>query len=204
LKHFFFLYSNLFSGLWQSKVRDAVHLRQVKEVADRDMSMHIAQKYPLPPPISAFHEIKPQQTVMAKDSPNDVTMTEADVCDVRAEKRPRYDDMDSNCAKAPKLPAPLTEDVLCAAARELPAGPLAAFETCLSCWRRGRLGPSELVATARSFTAASPALRRLFASSSATPSTPMSELATPDQMRELAYLAAASAAASTSRPAVRA
>ena len=125
---------------------------------------------------------------------------------LRALKRSRCDDSEIiGCRKTLELPAPLTEDILSAAARELPAGPLAAFETCLRCWSRGRLGPSELVATARSFSAASPALRRLFASPVATPSQPVSELATPEQMRELAYLAAASAAtAAAARPAVKA
>ena len=112
----------------------------------------------------------------------------------------------------PALPAPLSEKALCAAARELTQGPLAALNACLRCWREGRLGPAELVATARSFAASSPALRGLFSpqltsAASAAAVVPMlpsaapaataeqSELATPEQMRELASLAAAATVA---------
>ncbi len=106
------------------------------------------------------------------------------------------------------LPAPITYTLLRAAARELPQGSLKAIEVCLRCWVENRLDDSELKATFRSFAGASRALRDVFLPSSPRPSTPRSadpssrqpggwgeqlasELATKEQMRDLAMTARA-------------
>jgi hypothetical protein len=187
--------NNFFIAL-QAQVRAEQLRKQQKEISDREISFKIAQKYPL-----AWSESN-------SGSATDVSST---CCTPDSECTPPPKRLRSDVAhilalrKGPQLPAPLTEAVICAAACELPQGPLASFESCLRCWGLGRLGPSELVATARSFAAASPALRRLFseadaAASAGAPSIGVSELATPEQMRELAYLAAAAAATSAATP----
>jgi len=180
----------------EGQVRAEMLRRKLKEESDREISFEIARKNPLawPEPNS--------------EAATDVSST---CCSPDSECTPPpkrlRNDMTHILAlrKGPQLPAPLTEAVICAAACELPQGPLASFESCLRCWGLGRLGPSELVATARSFAAASPALRRLFTETDATAAVGaltvgVSELATPEQMRELAYLAAAAAATSAAAP----
>ena len=180
----------------QSQVRAELQRKKQKEISDREISLEIARKNPL-----AWPE---PNSEMATDISSSCCTPDSDC--TPPPKRLRSD---VTCIlasrKGPQLPAPLTEAIICAAACELPQGPLASFESCLRCWGLGRLGPSELVATARSFAAASPALRRLFAEADAdaaagAPSVGVSELATPEQMRELAYLAAAAAATSAAAP----
>ena len=184
----FFLY-NLNLHFTQAKVKNEIKARHAKEIAERDLSLEIARKHPLTYNNSANKlvsksEINPQQSTDVDENAFE-----------SASKRQRLEEASgastSGLRKATELPAPLTQEVLFAALRELPAGPLAALKTCLSCWRHGRLASSELVSTARSFAAASPTLRQLFSSPKAAPLSIASELATPDQMRELALLAAA-------------
>ncbi len=180
----------------QSQVRAEMQLRKIKEESDREISLEIARKNPLAwPETNSETETDVSSTCCSPDSEctPPPKRLRGDVTHILALR------------KGPQLPAPLTEEVICAAANELPQGPLASFESCLRCWGLGRLGPSELVATARSFAAASPALRRLFseadaAAAAGATSAGVSELATPEQMRELAYLAAAAAATSAAAP----
>jgi hypothetical protein len=88
------------------------------------------------------------------------------------------------------LPAPLKRADLDAAYAQLPAGAEVAIEASINMWREKRLGLSEVMATVKSFESQSPVLARaLLPLSIKEPTAPIEcEVATPEQMRELAAL----------------
>ena len=89
------------------------------------------------------------------------------------------------------LPVPLSEEILQNATRELPQGSLAVIQRCIDCWTQRKLDDAELLSTVRSFSGASPLLKRLF-SACGEHSPAVEQIATSEEMRQLASLAAVS------------
>ena len=166
----------------QNRVVQIVDAHQTNDMKEREISRQIAGRYPLrSPPHGTCERLSSTPTLckeLCSDSPKN-ELPHPCSCD----------------AKAPlSFPPPLSADAIDAALSELPAGSGIALVTCVRCWRDGRLGADEVVATARSFAGASPALARALSAlaapaSPAAASAPRGEVATPEEMDELVRLA---------------
>jgi hypothetical protein len=164
----------------QNQVFRIVDAHQTNDLKEREISRQIAGRYPLRGPPHSACELLSSTPTICKEHSSDMKneLPHACTCDSKA---------------ALSFPPPLSADAIDAALSELPAGSGIALVTCVRCWRDGRLGADEVVATARSFAGASPALARALAALAAPASpaalSPRGEVATPEEMHELVRLA---------------
>jgi hypothetical protein len=157
----------------QSQMFKILQARQDSDTKEREISREIAQKYPLKSSAFTCHP------------PSTMEEISIDTC-----KSYNGETKTSICARRGKaLPSPLTSDVIAAALAELPPGASAALKTCVRCWHDGRLGADEVVGTARSFAGSSPTLSRALSRPAEPPCASCGEVATAEQMDELARLA---------------
>ena len=193
--------------------------RMIREKRDKrareyEISTEYARKFPIPLSVSAKSAETEAQS--AASSPHDsLEGSERAACssDETVASSPHETEsvgLDSEVRSSFKkaLPAPLTSMALRAAARELPRGSFMAIESCLRCWLECRLDDAELTATVRSFSGASRTLRETFKadapatlaaadsggrplprSGSATAQSCGDQLATAEQLRDLASTA---------------
>ena len=152
-----------------------IDTRQASDLKEREISRQIADQYPLNPP-SIFISVASSSPDQGIELP------------IGEDERAQF--CDELARRVKTFPLPLTSRVFAAALSELPSGASIALETCVRCWREGRLGADEVVSTARSFAGSSPTLSRaLAAPSAARPRSAGGEVATPEQMDELSRLA---------------
>jgi hypothetical protein len=196
----------------QEQVHQVLEERKQKRLREQYISLDFARKFPIAQPNS----VKSVET----DARSEVSTPRADgtrenspcQSDERMKIPPQLSPspvLEAKVSLKKPLPAPLSHALLRAAARELPQGSLKAIEVCLRCWLENRLDDSELTATVRSFASASRALRDVFLLSSPQsprPAEPTSgrslqrassstgcgeqQVATKEQMRDLALSAA--------------
>ncbi len=161
-----------------------VDAHKIKDLKERELSRQIAGRYPLrSPPIVPCQ--RPSSTP---------TICKEKLLDSLKNGPPHACSCDAKAGFS--FPPPLSADAMNAALSELPAGSSIALVTCVCCWRDGRLSADEVVATARSFASTSPALARALAAftdpaspATAAPHAGGGEVATPEEMGELARLA---------------
>jgi hypothetical protein len=166
----------------QNTVHDCLRWRHAKDAKHRHISAKIAASHPL-----TFTEEVPATSHDANEITLPVTKKMRVEPVLSFEEKMKMDVLEAKARaeNARSLPAPLTHQALSAAYKELPSGAEQSIETVIQCWRTDKLGAEDVIATAKSFAGSSATLRDLFSADA-----DCGEVASADQMRELAQLAA--------------
>ena len=167
----------------QNTVHSALLWRHARDAKARQESAAIAERHPIafPDPDetpATSHDTEELVLTVAK-KPKVLSFEEKMKADAAAAK--------ANMEAKRSLPSPLTQLLLNDAYKQLPRGAEQSIESVIQCWRTNKLDASDVIATVKSFSGRSAVLQAIFSSD-----TPQGEVASEEQMRELASLAASS------------